>query len=275
MSNDAFKCIYLVCIDHNNDINHVIARNPSLKKARNIASQARAKWPEKDIYISIEKTLQNPFEGESSASDSPATYQEGGFQTSLSARDLSSKSEICICGKRPGDCVGNLSCRCNALAKCKNLDFSKQNPLEQAYSWGLTTQPPEKLHRTLISVEGLRRGILSIRIPGWDPHQTISISANELPSEALNEIRQGSEHFLAKVNLGAENVDDLIIEFVEIVQSNPEIEEEIDEILGDDSDDSDEYEYEDDDSEDDSEEYEEYSEEYEDDSEEYEDDSEE
>jgi len=217
MANSGFKCIYLICVDHNNDVNHVIGRNPSLKRARTLASNARTKWPDKDIYISVEKILENPMISENdSLPELSQPYPMEEEDTTSDTEELRNPEAICICGKLSGECVGLLDCRCNALAKCKNLDFNRDNPFDTNPGWGLSSELPKNMYRTLIRVEGFRRGIIDTVIPGWDPEQTVSISANELPSEALAKIKEGYKYFYAKVNLDAENVDDLVIEFLEM-----------------------------------------------------------
>ena len=126
MANNGFKCIYLVCIDYKNDINHVIGRNPSLKKARKIASDARTKWPDKDIYISVEKILENPMITDSVRDMGLEYSYPKSVAVATSAASVSrNPGAICICGKQTGECVGELDCRCNALAKCKNIDLTK------------------------------------------------------------------------------------------------------------------------------------------------------
>ena len=134
MSENSFKCIYLVCVDHSNDINHVIGRNPSLKKARRIASDARSKWPEREIYISVEKILKSPFVQNSTPTQ---MYTKPVEEATTAAKNPVESDEVCICGARKGYCVGNLNCRCNALAKCKNIDLTKDNPFDTNPGWGL------------------------------------------------------------------------------------------------------------------------------------------
>jgi len=223
MSDNFFKSIYLVCVEHGDDINYVIGRDESLKEARSIASSARTKWPEREIYITIEKIMDEPqlfeaipnSEAIPSSEERPQAYFKPESATSPAAKNPSAGREICICGAERGECIGDLSCRCNSLAKCKNPNFESGNPYGSNVGWGLSKNPQE-MHRTLVRVQDLKRGVLEAIIPGWDPHQVIYLNLNELPSEAVSKIKEGYKYFYAKVNLSADDADNLIIDYLGI-----------------------------------------------------------
>jgi len=99
-----FKTVYLVCVDHDNDINYVIARDASLKKARAVVERARMQYPDNEIYITPEKIP-------------------------VYAVAANPDEDLCGCGAKPGRCIGNLSCPCDGLDLCKNTDTNR-NPFD-------------------------------------------------------------------------------------------------------------------------------------------------
>jgi len=104
-----FDTKYLICIDCDKDTNYVVASCTSKGRAREKAKLARKKWPDQEVYITLEKVYRYP--------------------------DLSDDVMICVCGGEIGGCVGNLRCRCSAVSLCKKVDREGEQftNLEQNY----------------------------------------------------------------------------------------------------------------------------------------------
>ena len=109
-----FKSNYLVCMERQEDVNFVVARSYSMKKAEELAAVAKKHWPEEEIYISIEKVAVND----------PLKHLQ--LETTNSTKGV--RNQVCICGKNIGGCIGSLSCKCSAIASCKQV--TEDNPLD-------------------------------------------------------------------------------------------------------------------------------------------------
>lgn len=71
--------------------------------------------------------------------------------------------------------------------------------------------PSRRPWRTLLYIEEYEnvRGYIYLIIPAWNPKEIISLRLDTLPIEIQQLMKQGQSHFHAKVNLGAENYEDL------------------------------------------------------------------
>ena len=104
-----WQCVFLVCEDHGDDINYVIARIPSGSEpldedwqlANSEVEKGREKFPNSSFYITMEKV--------------PVSSEQ---------------SWDCFCGKGIGVCVGDLSCKCSPVSTCKRVDQEEHNPME-------------------------------------------------------------------------------------------------------------------------------------------------
>jgi len=104
-----WQCVFLVCEDHGDDINHVIARVPSgsdpvdedWELANSEVERNKERYPQSSFYITMEKV---PIGG-------AASWE-------------------CSCEKGIGECVGDLSCQCSPVASCKRVDQEDHNPME-------------------------------------------------------------------------------------------------------------------------------------------------
>lgn len=182
---EKFRSVYLVCVDMGDDINHVLARNSSLKKARKIAEIAEKKY-DSPIYITMEKITTSNLIKEDS--------------------DYSKSISRCICGSNQGGCVGNLNCKCNALAKCKNVTRDPYRSLvNQSFS------PKKELSSATIKVIDVRRGIVEVVIPEWNEDESFGLSSEEIPAEIRSMLEPGLM-LSGDVNLDAGSVEELIIE---------------------------------------------------------------
>ena len=77
----------------------------------------------------------------------------------------------------------------------------------------------EKMYRALIrtvKVHDTVPQILDVVIPGWDSKQIIHIKTSDMPEEVRVHACHENARFFAKVNMGAETVDDLYIESYEV-----------------------------------------------------------
>lgn len=177
---DQFDCYYLVCLDYGDDINYVVARNPDLSIAESIAKDARGKWPGKEVYITVEKVPRiNP---------------------------LSLDEKTCVCGKASGECIGQLSCRCNALSLCKRIE-DEVDPMDYEKHHGFRKP---LLTNVAIYVVDIQR-VINVQIPEWDDEKVFGLPPNEFDEYTLAQLRPGTR-LHAKVNLSANDVNDLIIE---------------------------------------------------------------
>ena len=211
-----FKNIFLVCVDHGDDLNYVLARNPSLKKARQAADEAKNRWPGKQIYISVEKQFEPGIE---SGQGSSAGHYRG----------------ACVCGKGEGACVSNLSCKCNAIAICKQMKV-ELDPFPMGFGSFTTSQETSPdMESAELNVVSVRRGIVEVSIPDWDPEETIGLSPNEIPQEIMNFLEPGAV-LEAEVNLEAANADQIVIENLRLVYEDDDDED--DEDYEDDNDDN-------------------------------------
>ena len=200
-----FKNIFLVCLDYGDDLNHVVARNPSLKKARSAATEAKSRWPDIEVYITVEKILEkNSLDEEFSA---PGAYAPTSFN-----------SVKCICGKEEGGCVSNLSCKCPAIAKCKQMKI-QLDPFTETNNHKQELEPAE------INIISIKRGIIEVVIPDWDPEETIGLSPNEVPREIMQQLEPGVV-LEADVNLAANSSEDLTLQNLRLVYESDEEEEE-------------------------------------------------
>ena len=101
--------VFLVCEDHGDDINYVVARIPSSsepldedwKLAISEVERNKKQYPKSSFYITVEKVPVDRFE-----------------------------SYGCLCEKGTGECVGDLGCQCSPLASCKRVDQESHNPME-------------------------------------------------------------------------------------------------------------------------------------------------
>jgi len=200
-----FKSNYLVCIERKEDVNYVVARSYSMKKAEELATVAKSYWPNEEIYISIEKVAVND----------PLQH----LQLESSNNLKRNQNQICICGKNIGGCIGNLSCKCSAIASCKQV--TEENPLDYE-NYGYQKAPT--LETAFVDVISLKRGILEVIIPEWDPDEAIALQQNEVPT-TLKKVIQPGIRLLAEINLDANKVADLIFENLRLYEEEPELEE--------------------------------------------------
>jgi len=198
--NNEFKNVFLVCLDYGDDLNHVVSRTPSLKKARHAANLAKERWPDKGVYITVEKLLdQNLLEGPQTPPTSPGP-----------------SGTICICGANEGGCLSNLSCRCPAIASCKQV------PLNMGpYAYGEQTQQMGELDPAEINIVSIRRGIIEVVIPDWNPEETIGLSPDEIPRDILPQLEPGVI-LEADINLEAESSEDLSLQNIRLVYEDEE-----------------------------------------------------
>ena len=121
----------------------------------------------------------------------------------------------CKCGRDEGDCISNLSCKCPAIAKCKQMKV--YDPFIT-----ISTQKVESgLETTEINVINIRRGIIEVIIPDWDPDETIGLSPNEIPKDVMDELEPGVV-LEADVNLNAKSAEDLILDNLRLVYEDEE-----------------------------------------------------
>jgi len=184
---DQFECHYLVCLDYGDDINYVVARNPDLAVAESIANEARDKWPGKEVYITVEKIPRiNP----------------------LSEDVIGGK--ICICGKTSGSCIGQLSCRCNALAICKRIE-DDVDPMDYEKHHGFRKPMLTEVDIYVVDV----KRVINIRIPAWDDRTVFGLPPSDFDEYTLAQLRPGTR-LRARVSLNADDVNDLLIEDIEL-----------------------------------------------------------
>lgn len=232
---EKFKCFYLVCLDHGDDINYVVARNPSLKEARGIAEKAKKEWPSQKVYITLEKVpAKNPFgQVTDSLRDLDLDYSYTKKKNPVNDR--------CICGGEYGACVGELSCRCNPLAKCKRVDKVTEKPLPFQEDTVAPRRRKPKLSKATLQIEKVYRGVTEVKIPEWAPDEIFGITYEEIPNYLHASLKPGVT-FEVLASLDIQNPDDMVIEFV---QTNPA--EEFDEEEFDDLDEDEEEEEDDED----------------------------
>jgi hypothetical protein len=195
-----FKNIFLVCLDFGDDLNHVVARNPSLKKARFSAEEAKKRWPDNEVYITVEKVLEQNLDDE---------------EMLPSPSGNSNNSQKCICGREKGGCVSNLSCKCSAIAKCKQMNIHLDP---------FTTPDKQELEPTELQIVNIRRGIIEIVIPDWDPEETIGLSPNEIPKDIMPYLEKGVV-LEADINLEAGSAEDITIQNLRLVYEDDEEDE--------------------------------------------------
>lgn len=195
-----FKSVFLICIDYGDDTNYVLAKSFSMRKAEYLVDVAKNYFKNNSIYITIEKLAIN----------SPLKDVQ---EKDLSER-VKNPTNICICGKNPGGCIGSLSCKCNAIANCKRV--TDENPLDfENYSY----QKKPELESTSVEVVNLKRGIVEVIIPEWDPEEIIGLSPNEIGGDLRKSLSPGLR-LIADVNLDASKVSDLILENLRIDTDN-------------------------------------------------------
>lgn len=201
-----FKSIYLVCIEHKNDMNYVVARNPSLKKARLAVKQAKEQFPNEEIYITVEKILK----------ENPNVTQSLGLGSTYAANLGSNK---CVCGYKKGGCVSKLGCRCSAISLCKQLDA------EESSYFMLGSDPQlDELEEVEINIIRISRNLVEVLIPDWADN-SIGLSINEFPRDVLRELEEGLV-ITAMINIDAESGNDLILRDIKIAYEDEEIDEE-------------------------------------------------
>lgn len=209
---EKFKSFYLVCLDHGDDINYVVARNPSLKEARSIASDAKKKWPEQKVYITLEKVpVENPF-GQIDSLDLEYSY----------TKKKNPVNDRCVCGSEYGECVGELSCRCNPLAKCKRVDKVTEKPLPFQEDTIAPRRKKPKLTPATLEVVKVYRGVAEVKIPEWAPDEIFGITYEEIPGNLHSKLKEGNS-FQVLASLQVEDPDEMVIEFM---QTNPDEDEE-------------------------------------------------
>ena len=187
-----FKSIYLVCIDHHNDTNYVLARNPSLRKAREAAQQAKEDFPDKDIYITMEKVLKQNEDNKLG-------------KLYYSANPGSNK---CLCGRRKGGCVSDLSCRCSAISLCKQMDAEEDPYL------AISNSQDDDLEEVEINVIRVSRNLVEVLIPDWADN-SIGLSAGDFPRDVLKQLEPGVV-LTAMINIDAESEDDLVLKNIQL-----------------------------------------------------------
>jgi len=190
-----FKSVFLVCLDMQDDINHVLARSYSMKKADELANIAKQYW--KNIYITVEKmAVNNPLKNLQ-------------LEETITVKK---STDVCICGKNPGGCIGSLSCKCSAISSCKRV--TSENPLDfENYSF----QQKPTLETAIVDVISIKRGIVEVNIPEWDPDEIIGLSLNEIPTNIRKELVAGIQ-LMADINLNASKTSDLIFENLRIYE---------------------------------------------------------
>ena len=199
-----FKRFYLVCLDHGDDINYVVARNPSLGEAETAAEEARKNWPGKDVYITVEKIpVNNPL--------------NMGLNYSYTKPNPAS---VCLCGRQSGECVGNLHCKCNPLANCKRVDQHEINPMDYESQY-LRKNP--KLSPATMEIISVKR-VIEVKIPEWSD-EIFGLPPSDLSPDVRQEIKPGSILQIS-VNLDASQAEDLIIQNPKLLQQNPSSNEE-------------------------------------------------
>ena len=208
-----FKSVYLVCMERQEDVNYVLARSFSMRKADELGATAKSMWPDEKIYISIEKVaVSDPL---------------GHLQLETSSPSIKKNStDVCICGKNPGGCIGSLSCKCSAIASCKRV--TDENPLDFE---NFNYQKNPVLETAYVDVVSVKRGIFEVVIPEWDPEEVIGLSPNEIPTDLRKKLKaypEGGIRLLAEVNLEANKVADLVFENLRIYEA-PEEQEEVEE----------------------------------------------
>lgn len=205
-----FKSVFLICIDQGDDVNYVLARSHSMKRAEDLADFAKNYFNNRSIYITVEKIAIN----------SPLKDLQN---KEFIPEKVKNPTDICICGKNPGGCIGSLSCKCNAIANCKRV--TEENPLDfENFSY----QKKPNLESTLVEVVNLKRGIVEVVISEWDPEEIIGLSPNEISNDLRKQLVSGLR-LIADVNLDAQKVSELILENLRIDHRSSEAEEEIDE----------------------------------------------
>lgn len=76
----------------------------------------------------------------------------------------------------------------------------------------MTKEPPSaRKWRTLLTIESVRKGAVTIALPGWELGTTVTISLDDFP-EALREHVKPHAPFFARVNLAADRVEDVTFE---------------------------------------------------------------
>jgi hypothetical protein len=191
-----FKSIYLVCLDQQNDMNYVLARNPSLKKARRAAEKAKTQFPEDEVYITVEKVLkENPV----------MSYSGLGLGPNYTANLGSNK---CVCGHKKGGCVSNLSCRCSAISLCKQMD-TEESPFLM-----LGSSSDDDLEEVEINIVRVSRNLVEVLIPDWADN-SIGLSANDFPRDVLTNLEPGVV-LTARINIDAESENDLVLKDIKL-----------------------------------------------------------
>ncbi len=96
-----------------------------------------------------------------------------------------------------------------------NLEYGLRQCIEELEGNYL---PSRRSWRTLIDVEDVdeTRQIAYVLIPGWDPHQVVSVPLAILPPHIKKQEIKKQRWFHAKVNIGAENMAELYFERWEI-----------------------------------------------------------
>ncbi len=73
-----------------------------------------------------------------------------------------------------------------------------------------------RFYRTIICIESLSAGILTVIIPSWNPYEKIFIPESDIPSKIISEVMprivdREDVWLFAKINLGVANKQDIQI----------------------------------------------------------------
>jgi hypothetical protein len=198
-----FSSVYLICLERGDDINYVVGRNSSLKKARQMAQTAKKRFPNDSVYITIEKSVAEDFEDEE-------------FLTSK-------RTSKCSCGYGAGECVSRLSCPCNAIAICRQMNMDN-DPYQLIINNAASENLDAEVELQIISI---KRGMVEVLIPDWRPNETVILTPEEIPSHIMKDLEPGVV-LSADINLDSPSVDGLVIRNLDLAyEEEDEPEEEL------------------------------------------------
>ena len=83
------------------------------------------------------------------------------------------------------------------------------------------TEQESKLWRTVVRVEKYDKKICGVIVPGWDYRHLIELRVIDIPIEIVRQIEKGHSRFVAKVNVGAEKLEDIMIDEWETNEGPP------------------------------------------------------
>ncbi len=72
-----------------------------------------------------------------------------------------------------------------------------------------TIKPSNRMWRALVRVVGINDECVTIVVPGWDWRQEVSVSIEDIPI-AIREVLAIGKYLHVKVNVGADNRDELV-----------------------------------------------------------------